>query len=282
MKDSETAPEIVEISSVGDIQQSEQWPTITVQVCTCNLPDRERLLARCLSSVLEQTYDDFDVVVVCDGPPRVEIIKVCETYEHYFAKRGIDFYFVWVDEPTGYYTIPRNHALQYCAGDYIAHLDDDNEWFPHTLETYLKAIEEGEKWPDFVYGRREYVKDDGAPDEVGGEKLVVGESPFVEFNEEALMRLAISWKYNFVDSSEFMISKGALYMMLAIQGKIWDESKRRFGDWNLITRGVWPDFGVGWRGKGIDKVVQRYHWHASNVQHTRPAFELPRAEKINE
>jgi len=127
-------------------------------------------------------------------------------------------------------------------------------------------------WPDFVYGRREYVLDDGVEDEVRGEKLPVGPSSYQELNQYGMSRLASSPLLNFIDTSDSLISRGAYWLLARETGCMWNPHYRRFGDWEMFTRAV---FYGGWRGKAVDHIVQRYHWTGTNLQIVRPPNETP-------
>ena len=262
------------LRSLQDTQDdlTDTWPCVTAIVNTYERPD---LLDRALESVLVQTYEDFELIVIYDGPPDKDSLAVCETYAPLFAQRSIDFKFIALEENSGYQCVPKNVAVWHAKGDYIAYLDDDNEWTETHLEVLVGAIEAGDEWPDFVYGRREHVCDAGFIPQKD-QKLFVGTSPHVPWTEEALQRLATSPSKNFIDTSDTLIAKGALWRLQMATGMMWNESMRRFGDWELMTRGV---FFSGWKGKDVDHVVQRYHWHGSNLQLTRPINEIPKQEK---
>lgn len=237
-------------------------PVISAIVTTYN---RANLLARALDSILAQTYRDFELIVVHDGPLDDATKAIYEAYEARFDAAAITARFVATDENSGYQCVPKNWGTYLARGTYIAYLDDDNEWTPQHLELLFNAIEEGENWPDFTYGRREYVHDEGAPS-----GLCVGPSPHRPFEESvALLQNATT---NFIDTSDALFAKGALWRAELATGHIWNEGLRRFGDWELVTRGV---YFAGWRGKAVDAIVQRYHWHTENLQHTRPLNEVP-------
>lgn len=250
-----------------------EWPTVTAII---NTYKRASLLSRALASVFRQTYDDFEVLVIHDGEPDVETSKVCADYEEMFARREIKFVFMGLEENSGYQCVPKNVGVVHAKGDYIAYLDDDNEWTSDHLEVLVAAIEEGDGvWPEFVYGRRLYVADDGTPDNL---KKLVGESPFTPITEDTMRGLAASPLNNFIDTSDTLISRGALWLLHETTGTMWNENSRRFGDWELFTRAL---FYGGWRGKPIDKVVQVYHWHGGNLQHTRPVNEIPTMQRVH-
>lgn len=254
-----------------------EYPCVTAVI---NTFERGDLLDRALASVLEQTYTDFEVLVIHDGPADQRTIDVCEKYYELFDAKEIDFAFMGLQENSGYQCVPKNVGVTHARGDYIAYLDDDNEWTPNHLSVLVSAIEEGDQWPDFVYGRRLYVADGDAPAELQDK---VGQSPLVPITQATLEGLAQSPLNNFIDTSDTLISRGAMWMLHEKTGMMWNEGKRRFGDWELFTRAL---FYAGWRGKPVMDVVQVYHWHGGNLQHTRPAHETPvlqaRKEGIND
>lgn len=243
-----------------------EWPTVTAVI---NTFERPHTLDRALASVLAQDYIDMEVLMIHDGPASEETVKVAEKYYEAFEAKEIDFSFMGLEENSGYQCVPKNVGVEHARGDYIAYLDDDNEWTPDHLSALVSSIEEGEQWPDFVYGRRLYVADDDAPDNL---KASVGESPLILINENTMAGLATSPMNNFIDTSDTLITRGAMWMLHANTGMMWNERLRRFGDWELFTRAL---FYGGWRGKAVDRVVQVYHWHGGNLQHTRPARETP-------
>jgi glycosyltransferase involved in cell wall biosynthesis len=266
----------------------DKYPVITAIVNSHNSPNTSLLLERAIRSVAAQQLTiPWEVVVVNDGPPDDGIGKMLEGWVEAGSEMGEDklkvvegtykpnFKFFGTDEASGYQCYPKNVATYHAKGEFISYLDYDNEWTPTHLADLYEAHMEGVVWPDFTYGRRRYVVDEGADREVtlpDGAKVTLKEydSEFVVWDEVALNRLAASPMYNFIDSSDFMITKGALWWMQAKHEMMWNERLRRFADWELMARGAHM---VGWRGKGVDKVLSIYHWHGSNVQLTRPVNE---------
>ncbi len=249
-----------------------RWPCVSVIV---NTYDRPLMLSRALLSVLKQDFEDFEVLVVHDGPADGNTVEACSRAHRLFSGRDVPFTFFGLEENSGYQCVPKNTATTHARGDYIAYLDDDNEWTPNHLSVLVEAIEEGSVWPDFVYGRREYVD----TREVKEPVLTVGPSPFVPWTEEARQRLASSPMNNFIDTSDMLIGKGPLWRLHLATGQMWNEGWRRFGDWELITRGV---FFSGWRGRGVDEIVQKYYWHGANIQLTRPVKEIPEQKHVKD
>lgn len=247
------------------------WPCVTAII---NTYERPKLLERALASVLRQTYQDFEVIIIHDGPAGKATEKLAEAYTEKFEARDVTCRFMSLEENSGYQCQPKNVATWYAQGDYIAYLDDDNEWTDDHLEVLVTAIQEDVGgWPDFVYGRREYIdeREDKTPE------VYTGESPFIPFDQTAAKRLANGPMLNFIDTSDALITKGALWRLQMATDMMWNEGYRRFGDWELFARAV---HFAGWRGKAVDRIVQRYYWHGENLQLTRPIHESPKQQAV--
>ena len=236
----------------------DSWPCITAIVNTYNRPEK---LNRALHSVLDQDFDDYEIVVIHDGPMSGETKEIVQKAEKIST---VPFYPVATAENSGYQCVPKNAATWLAKGDYISYLDDDNTWSNDHLSVLHAAIEEGESWPDFTYGRREYVCEDGCSGPYEGI------SPLVPFTEDNVKAMSNSPAYNFIDTSDALVSKGAIWRLHLATGRMWNEDIRRFGDWEFFTRGI---FFSGWKGKAVDHVVQKYYWHGNNLQLTRPVSE---------
>ena len=246
-----------------------QYPAVSAILNTYNRPAKFR---RALESIWTQTYRDMEVLVIYDGPIDDETAEICDEYHKLFEGQDINFVVAGLDENSGYQCVPKNVGILIAKGDYIAFLDDDNEWTPDHLELLVTAMEEGKIWPDFVYGRRLYIDE---REDKSGKKLMTGPSQFVEWNQAAEERLGSSAANNFIDTSDTLISRGAFWRLQMATDMMWNETMRRFGDYEMITRGV---FFAGWRGKAINHIVQNYYWHGENLQLTRPANEVPRQQ----
>lgn len=241
------------------------------------------LLPRSLDSILNQQFNQtWECIVVNDGKPNKEIVDIVEQYDSKFKEKNIPLTFFGTEEESGYQCKPKNIAIYHAKGEYISFLDYDNEWTPNHLQVLYDSIVEGDVWPDFTYGRREYVIDKDCSKEItlpNNKKINLqeGKSPLREWNMENVMSLGQSSTHNFVDTSDFLTSKGAFWWLQEKTGMMWNEGMRRFGDWELITRAA---FYCGWRGKAVDEVVSKYYWTGSNLQLTRSVKETPEGEVI--
>jgi glycosyltransferase involved in cell wall biosynthesis len=101
-------------------------PTVSVILPTFN---RSRTLATAIASVLNQTYRDFELIVVDDG-------SVDESEA--LVARIKDKRLKYIKRPrNGGAGAARNTGLLAAAGEYIAFQDSDDIWLPNKLERQL-------------------------------------------------------------------------------------------------------------------------------------------------
>jgi glycosyltransferase involved in cell wall biosynthesis len=108
----------------------------SVVIATYN---RGALLPRALDSLWKQTFRDFEVIAV-DG-------ESTDGTGEYLQSLG-DRVKVLSEPGTGP-GAARNLGSRYAQGQYLVFLDSDDLWFPWTLATFARAIEEYNR-PDFI------------------------------------------------------------------------------------------------------------------------------------
>lgn len=81
----------------------------------------EAYLRECVDSVLNQTFTDFEVILVDDGSPD-SCPQICDEYA---AK---DARIIVIHKPNGGLSDARNFGLDRAKGDYIMFLDSDDWW----------------------------------------------------------------------------------------------------------------------------------------------------------
>ena len=107
----------------------------------------EKYLRRCLDSVQNQTFTDWQAICVNDGSPD----KSGEIAREYAAR---DKRFVVVDKENGGLSDARNVGMQHATGDYILYLDSDDFIHPQTMEiAYSLAVRDGSDIVSFTYDR---------------------------------------------------------------------------------------------------------------------------------
>ena len=99
------------------------------------LYNKEHYIEKTISSVLNQTFQDFEIIVIDDGSKDKSLSKARKLEKRSEKIRVIE------QENQGV-SVARNTGVEYAKGDYIAFLDADDEWRDNYLETM-----EGKKLP---------------------------------------------------------------------------------------------------------------------------------------
>lgn len=119
-------------------------PKISVIIPIYNV---EKYLRRCLDSVLNQTFTDWQAICVNDGSPD-NSDKILDEY----AKK--DSRFIVVNKKNGGLSDARNVGMEHATGDYILYLDSDDFIHPQTMEiAYSLAVRDGSDIVSFTYDR---------------------------------------------------------------------------------------------------------------------------------
>lgn len=98
--------------------------------------NREKELPKCIESVLEQTYKNFEIIIVDNGSTD----STKEIVQNYINQDSRIKYF-W-QENSGSPAGSRNTGIQKALGEWIAFLDSDDYWYPNKLEMVAKALDE--------------------------------------------------------------------------------------------------------------------------------------------
>ena len=94
----------------------------------------EPYLRRCVDSLLRQTYEDFELILVDDGSP-----DSCGTICDEYAAR--DHRVRVIHKPNGGLSDARNAGMEIAKGQYIAFVDSDDWVAPEYLARLLAALE---------------------------------------------------------------------------------------------------------------------------------------------
>lgn len=108
----------------------------------------EKYLRRCLDSVLNQTFDDWQAICVNDCSPD-NSQKILDEY----AVRDKRFVLLKHDKNSGL-SASRNTAISVATGDYIMYLDSDDFIHPQTMEiAYALAMRDKSDIVAYTYDR---------------------------------------------------------------------------------------------------------------------------------
>ncbi len=125
----------------------------------------EEYLSRCVDSLLSQTHQDVEVILIDDASKD----KSAQIIQEYASKdtRVKGFF----QERNQGVSAARNRGLDEATGEWIAFCDGDDWYLPDFVETMLKKAEEGNA--DFAVCNYQIVSEGGSPltvDCVGGIK----------------------------------------------------------------------------------------------------------------
>ena len=106
-------------------------PKVSVVISTHN---RREMLKRAIDSVLKQTFQDFEIIVVDDGnEPAEEVARSFSDARIRYVRHEI---------PHRGAPAARNTGIKSSQGEFVAFLDDDDEWLPLKLQLQVKALDE--------------------------------------------------------------------------------------------------------------------------------------------
>ncbi len=180
-------------------------PEISVIIPTFN---RENLLSQSIKSILSQSYQDFEIIVVDDASTD-NTRKIVESFNvdkiryirHKKNKGG---------------AIARNTGIKTAKGKYIAFQDSDDRWLPMKLEKQIKIFENSPPEIGLVYTGLWKIK---------GDKKIYIPSGANKKDGDVYKELL---KRNFVAAPTILVSKRFLD-----KAGMFDKRLSRLQDWEL-------------------------------------------------
>jgi glycosyltransferase involved in cell wall biosynthesis len=189
-----------------------------------------------VESVLNQTYRDFEHIVVDDGSSdgTAEVLKTFGDRIKYIrqANRGAH--------------AAINAGIRESSGEYIAILDSDDAWLPHKLERQMPAFEESPE-AGMVYAQaciidgQSNLKNNGAPE---GKPVINSQRAFEELLQS-----------NFIPVLTAVIRRDCLEDV-----GFFKESLKALSDWDL-----WLRIALKWPIVFIPEPLGLYRLHGSNT-----------------
>ena len=126
-----------------------------ISVIMSTYKEDERLLRESIESILNQTYRDFEYIIILDYPDNDVHKSVIEEYA--IKDDRIHFY---INEKNMGLTDSLNRGLSLCHGEYIARMDADDISLPDRLERQMKYLEKNHY--DLIGGITEMINENGS------------------------------------------------------------------------------------------------------------------------
>ncbi len=186
------------------IQDLDEKPLVSIIMPTFN---RKKLLQEAIDSVLSQTYQNFELIIVDDSSTdsTKEFLKHLkhEKIRVLFNKTNMG--------PAA----SRNVALQHANGEYIAYLDSDNEWDKYYLEASVAS----------------FYKLNDADAIYSGQLIYPDKSSSIQKIRFGAYNKSLLRNRNYIDLNCFCHKRSILQDI-----GMFDESLERLEDWDLILR----------------------------------------------
>lgn len=110
--------------------------------CILTSYDKEDYLEEAIESVLGQTYQDFELVIMDDGSTNKKVREILRKYERdskarLFIEKGERL----TENVKVRQALLLNKALDLAEGEYISYLCDDDVYYPQRFEKFLDRFE---------------------------------------------------------------------------------------------------------------------------------------------
>ena len=116
---------------------------ISVVVPVYNTP--KKLFYKCICSLLEQTYDDVEIILVDDGSTS-GIEMVCDKFAKHYSKIKV------IHKKNGGLSSARNAGQRVATGSWILFVDSDDWIDKNTCSSLMKAIQNKDRTEIVVFG----------------------------------------------------------------------------------------------------------------------------------
>jgi glycosyltransferase involved in cell wall biosynthesis len=219
-----------------NLSQEFVMPRVSVIVPTYN---QDKYLGFCIDSILNQTYRDFELIVVDDGST--------DTTQEIVAKYNANVRYI--HKQNGGTPSALNAGIRVANGEYLAWLSSDDLYLPNKLEKQIAQLSECSEIK--VLHTAFYLVD------TNGNvirKVVFSQDVFSDFSPVKLM------KHNTINGSSILFHRECIERV-----GLFDESIHGTEDWDMwIRMACYYKFGY------LSEPLISYRWHDSNFSHKRP------------
>ena len=126
----------------------------------------EGFLARCIDSVLAQTYHEFEFIIIDDGS-----VDGSQDLVTAYAKKDPRIVYVRHDENSGLPAVRTNEGIMLARADHVAFIFDDNIWEPEALSLMMGSMLKSPV--DVLHANTRMIQDDRNSVVLGGWPLTI-------------------------------------------------------------------------------------------------------------
>lgn len=113
----------------------------------------EKYLDKCIESVVNQTYDNLEIILINDASPD-KCSEICEKWQ-----KQDERIIILNNEKNSGVAQTRNNGLDIATGKYISFIDSDDVWHLEKIEKQLKFMKENNS--KLSYTQIRFIDDDG-------------------------------------------------------------------------------------------------------------------------
>lgn len=128
-------------------------PKISLLIPTYNTP--EKFLRECIESVINQSYQNFELCIADDASTDPKVRVIIEEYAD--KDKRIKYVF---REQNGHISLASNSALELATGEYVGLLDHDDILWPNALYEVVKALNNHPK-TELFYSDEDKLEENG-------------------------------------------------------------------------------------------------------------------------
>lgn len=198
--------------------------------------NRKNMIGRAIESVLNQTFKDYELIIVDDGSTD----GTEENLRKIVKENSRIYYFKQENKGP---SSARNFGISKAKGNYLAFLDTDNIWHPNFLEVMMDVLE---KNPDYMMA-------------YGSQNLLLV-SPSKKGELSIIARKVRSEKYNSIRlTNENFIDVNSVVLRTKVFDELggFDESLKSLEDWDLFARiAIRHPFKI----MHVDQVLMDYYY----------------------
>lgn len=207
---------------------------------------RPNMLDRLLFSIKQQTFQDFEIVIIDDASPnQAEYQTVVEKYRPVF-----DEFNYFRNETNRGAPYSRNRGIRNTKYPLVALVDDDDEWLPKKLEKQVAQFARSKTTLDIVYTWMDSI-------DQNGQKSYLYRSQITGNAKKEILTDC------FIPSSSVMVRKDAI-----INAGLFDEKFPSCQDWDMWTRMILQGCYV----RVVEEVLTIHYLHDNTIGNSKRAM----------
>lgn len=197
---------------------------VSVVIPTYN---RKNSVQRAIQSVLNQTYSNFEILVIDDGSTddtEAVVKRMNDSRIHYYRQENQGS------------QVARNHGIRLAKGEYIGFLDSDDEWMPEKLNKNIFYMENHDA--DILFSQFRQIQD-GFADRIIPDDLNDGYVPIE------------------IIADSFRVTTDTIFgKCKAIKATLFDVEVKRFQDYDFMVTAAEAGQNIFFEK---DILVKQYH-----------------------